>query len=169
MMAFRIAWFKVHQPLAFYSAYFYRRSQKGGFDAAMMTVGTEGVRRKINDMRRKPDRTANEEDLLVTLEAVYEFNLRGFTFANIDLYESDAIRFKPVGDKQLRPPFVSVAGLGETAAQDLARCGAEGKEFVSIKELSAACSKVSQSHLEALKALGALRGLPDDSQITLFD
>ena len=168
MMAFRIAWFKVHQPLAFYSAYFYRRSQKGGFDAAMMTVGTEGVRRKINDMRRKSDRTANEEDLLVTLEAVYEFNLRGFTFANIDLYESDAIRFKPVGDKQLRPPFVSVAGLGETAAQDLARCAAEGRQFVSIKELSAACSKVSQSHLDALKALGALRNLPDDSQISLF-
>ena len=49
MMAFRIAWFKVHLPLAFYSAYFYRRSQKGGFDAGMMTGGADAVRRKINN------------------------------------------------------------------------------------------------------------------------
>ena len=61
MMAFRIAWFKVHEPLAFYSAYFYRRSQKGGFDAAMMTGGTDAVRRKINEMKRRGDLSANEE------------------------------------------------------------------------------------------------------------
>ncbi len=93
MMAFRIAWFKVHEPLAFYSAYFYRRSQKGGFDAAMMCGGTDAVRRKINDFKRKADRTANEDDLLVTLEAVYEFNMRGFSFLPIDLYHSDAAKF----------------------------------------------------------------------------
>ncbi|MBR4971492.1 MAG: PolC-type DNA polymerase III, partial [Oscillospiraceae bacterium] len=43
MMAFRIAWFKVYHPLAFYAAYFYRRSQKGGFDATLMTGGMEAV------------------------------------------------------------------------------------------------------------------------------
>ncbi|MCR5663528.1 MAG: PolC-type DNA polymerase III, partial [Oscillospiraceae bacterium] len=102
MMAFRIAWFKVHRPLAFYSAYFYRRSQKGGFDAAMMTGGTAVVRRKINEMKRRNNLTANEEDLLVTLEAVYEFNLRGFSFAPIELYSSDAKKFLPVGETQLR-------------------------------------------------------------------
>ena len=168
MMAFRIAWFKVHEPLAFYSAYFYRRSQKGGFDAAMMTVGTDGVRRKINEMRRRT-LTANEEDLLVTLEAVYEFNMRGFEFAPIDLYESDATKFKIAGEKQLRPPFVSIAGLGETAALDLAACGKRGQEFISIEELGAACPKVSQTHLEQLKTLGALGDLPESSQINLFE
>ena len=72
MMAFRIAWFKVHEPLAFYAAYFYRRSQKGGFDAGMMCGGADDVRRRINEMHRRPNLTANEEDLLVTMEAVYE-------------------------------------------------------------------------------------------------
>ena len=43
MMAFRIAWFKVYHPLAFYAAYFYRRSQKGGFDATLMSGGLESV------------------------------------------------------------------------------------------------------------------------------
>ena len=169
MMAFRIAWFKVHHPIAFYSAYFYRRSQKGGFDAEMMTGGTESVRRKINDMKRRQDLSANEEDLLVTLEAVYEFNMRGLSFAPVDLYESDAVKFLPVGDKQLRPPFVSISGLGEAAALDLAKCREGGRQFISMEELSLACPKVSQSHLDTLKRLGALGNMPESSQITLFD
>ncbi len=169
MMAFRIAWFKVHKPIAFYSAYFYRRSQKGGFDAEMMCGGTESVRRKINDMKRRTDLSANEEDLLVTLEAVYEFNMRGFRFAPIDLYASDATKFLPVGDDQLRPPFVSISGLGEAAALDLARCREDGREFISMEDLSAACPKVSQSHLDTLKRLGALGDMPESSQITLFE
>ena len=169
MMAFRIAWFKVHEPLAFYSAYFYRRSQKGGFDAAMMTGGTEAVRRKINDMRRRSDLTDNEENLLVTLEAVYEFNLRGFSFAPIDLYQSDATKFLVTEDGRLRPPFVSISGLGESAAQDLARCRESGETFISVEELGRACPKVSQTHLAQLRELGALGELPETSQINLFD
>jgi len=168
MMAFRIAWFKVHEPLAFYSAYFYRRSQKGGFDAAMMTGGTEAVRRKLNEMKRRNDLTANEEDLEVTLEAVYEFNLRGFEFAPIDLYQSDAAKFLITEDGKLRPPFVAISGLGETAAQDLAAAGKSGKKFISIEELNRVCPKVSSSHLEQLKAIGALGDMPDTSQISLF-
>ena len=169
MMAFRIAWFKVHHPIAFYSAYFYRRSQKGGFDAEMMTGGTDAVRRKINDMKRRQDLSANEEDLLVTLEAVYEFNMRGLSFAPVSLYESDATKFLPVGDKQLRPPFVSISGLGEAAALDLAKCREGGRRFISMEELSLACPKVSQSHLDTLKKLGALGDMPESSQITLFE
>jgi len=168
MMAFRIAWFKVHRPLAFYSAYFYRRSQKGGFDATLMCGGTDDVRRKINDMKKR-DLTANEEDLLVTLEAVYEFNMRGFEFADIDLYQSDATKFLIVGDKQLRPPFVSVPGLGETAAQELGRVKETGQTFISAEELSAACPKVSQSHIEALRELGALGDMPESNQLNLFE
>ena len=168
MMAFRIAWFKVHEPLAFYSAYFYRRSQKGGFDAAMMCGGADSVRRKINDLRRKTERSANEDDLLVTLEAVYEFNLRGFSFAPIDLYKSDAAKFLIEGNA-LRPPFVSISGLGEAAAEDLARCGRSGKRYISVQDLGSDCPKVSQTHLDTLRSLGALGDLPESNQINLFD
>ena len=168
MMAFRIAWFKVHEPLAFYSAYFYRRSQKGGFDAQMMCGGADSVRRRINDMHRRGDLTANEEDLLVTLEAVYEFNMRGFSFLPIDLYRSDAAKFL-IEDGALRPPFISVSGLGEAAAEDLARCGRSGKQYISVQDLGSDCPKVSQTHLDTLRALGALGDLPDSNQINLFD
>lgn len=69
----------------------------------------------------------------------------------------------------LRPPFVSIAGLGETAALDLAACGKTGQQFISIEELGRACPKVSQTHLELLKTLGALGDLPESSQINLFE
>ena len=168
MMAFRIAYFKVHYPQAFYSAYFYRRSQKDGFDAEIMTRGIETVRKKIAEIEGNPAATAKEQDLLTTLYSVYEFYLRGLSFAPIDIYESDALKFLPVGEMQLRPPFVSIAGLGETAARDLAAAKTRGTAFVSIEDVSAACPKVSTAHIEALKALGALGEMPDTSQMCLF-
>ena len=168
MMAFRIAYFKVHHPLAFYSAYFYRRSQKDSFDAEKMTRGIEGIKKEMTIIQNNPKPTAKEKDLLTTLEAVYEFYMRGFSFAPIDLYESDATKFLLVGDVQLRSPFVSISGLGETAAQDLAACKSRGEAFISIEDVSAACPKVSQTSMETLKLLGALGDLPEESQLSLF-
>ena len=168
MMAFRIAWFKVHEPLAFYSAYFYRRSQKDGFDAEMMTGGTDAVRRKINEMKKKPDLSSKEDELLTTLEAVYEFNMRGFEFAPIDLYRSDAVKFKITEDGRLLPPFIAISGLGGAAADDLKNCTANGQTYISVEEVGAACPKVSMTHLEVLKRLGAFGDMPESSQISLF-
>ncbi len=166
MMAFRIAWFKVHHPLAFYSAYFYRRSQKDGFDAVMMTNGMETVKHHIKTIQSNPDATAKDGDLLTTLEVCYEFYLRGFAFAPMSLYESHATRFL-IKDGKLLPPFVSVSGLGETAAWDILN-GREGHQFISIEEFSAACPKVSKTHIENLKAAGAFGDLPETSQMSLF-
>ena len=169
MMAFRIAWFKVHEPLAFYSAYFYRRSQKNSFDAEMMTAGVDEVRRKINELRQKDDATANEDSILTTLESVYEFYMRGFDFAPIDLYESSATKFKITSDGKLRPPFVAIAGLGEAAAVDLENCTKNGQSYISVEEVSAACPKVSTTHLETLRRMGAFGEMPESSQINLFE
>ena len=104
--------------------------------------------------------------MLTTLEVCYEFYLRGFTFDNIDLYASHATKFL-IRDGRLLPPFVSVSGLGESAAWDIME-GREGKHFVSIEEFSAACPKVSKTHIENLKQAGAFGDLPDTSQITLL-
>ncbi len=167
MMAFRIAWFKVHKPLAFYSAYFYRRSQKDSFDAELMTRGADVCAAKIRELKNAAQTTAKEEDLLTTLEACYEFYKRGFEFAEIDLYESDAVKFNITDDGRLRPPFVAISGLGETAARDIVR-GREGRRFISIEEFSMSCPKISKTHIEQLKNLGALASLPETSQLTLF-
>ena len=166
MMAFRIAWFKVYHPLAFYAAYFYRRSQKGGFDANLMTCGLDAVLANIQAIDNNEDATAKDEDLLTTLEVVYEFYLRGFEFMPIDIYKSHATKFQIV-DGKILPPFVAISGLGESAAWDIMD-GRAGKEFLSIEEFSAACPKVSKTHIQMLKDAGAFHDLPDTSQVSLF-
>ena len=166
MMAFRIAWFKVHQPLAFYAAYFYRRSQKGGFDEGMMCHGIELVKKKLQEIKEDEDSSAKDDDLFTTLEVCYEFYLRGFTFAPIDIYHSHATKFQ-IEAGQLRPPFVAVAGLGETAAWDLMNAR-EGREFLSVEEFADACPKVSKTLIDQLQSAGAFGDLPLTSQLTLF-
>ena len=166
MMAFRIAWFKVHEPLAFYAAYFYRRSQKGSFDAAMMTQGMPRVKAEIKRIESDENASAKDMDLLVTLEACYEFYLRGFSFDNLDLYRSDATKFV-LSDGKLIPPFKAVAGLGETVAEEIVKCRT-GKTFLSVEEFAMACPKVSETLLASLRDAGAFGDLPDSSQISLF-
>jgi DNA polymerase-3 subunit alpha (Gram-positive type) len=166
MMAFRIAWFKVYHPLAFYSAYFYRRSQKGGFDAVMMTGGMDAVKANIDAIDGNEASTAKDDDLLTTLEVVYEFYLRGFDFLPISLYDSHATKFL-IKDGKILPPFIAISGLGESAAWDLME-GRKGKEFLSIEEVAAACPKVSKTHIQMLKEAGAFGDLPDTSQVSLF-
>ncbi|OUQ80618.1 PolC-type DNA polymerase III [Flavonifractor sp. An100] len=167
MMAFRIAWFKVHRPLAFYAAYFSIRAK--AFDEAYMCRGMETCQRKMREIIAKDkEASAVEQDMLTTLEVCYEFYLRGFTFDRMDLYQSEAIRFTVDEEHNaLRPPFVSVAGLGETAAVSLAEAR-KGKRFISIEEVSAACPKVSKTHIELLKQAGAFGDLPETSQLDLF-
>ena len=166
MMAFRIAWFKVYHPLAFYAAYFYRRSQKGGFDAVLMTHGLDSVLANIDAIESNENATDKDEDLLITLEVAYEYYLRGFEFLPVDLYESHATKFL-IKDGKLLPPFVSISGLGENAAWDLMK-GREGKTFITIEEVAAACPKVSKTHIQMLKEAGAFGDLPDTSQVSLF-
>ena len=167
MMAFRIAWFKVHRPLAFYAAYFSIRAK--AFDEAFMCRGMEICQKKMREIVAKDkDATAVEQDMLTTLEVCYEFYLRGFQFDCMDIYQSEAIRFTVDEEKgTLRPPFVSVAGLGETAAISLAE-QRKGKQFISIEEVSAACPKVSKTHIQLLKDAGAFGNMPETSQMDLF-
>jgi DNA polymerase-3 subunit alpha (Gram-positive type) len=166
MMAFRIAWFKVYHPLAFYAAYFYRRSQKGGFDAVLMTHGMDSVLANIKAIEDNENATDKDEDLMTTLEVAYEYYLRGFEFLPIDIYKSHATKFQIV-DGKLLPPFVAISGLGENAAWDIMK-GREGKEFLSVEEFSAACPKVSKTHIQMLKDAGAFGSLPDTSQVSFF-
>ncbi len=166
MMAFRIAWFKVHRPLAFYAAYFSIRAK--AFDEAFMCRGMDVVKRKMREITLKENPSAVEQDMLTTLEVCYEFYLRGFRFEHMDVYQSHAVNFL-MDEEQgtLTPPFVSVAGLGETAAWSLQeQC--RGKQFISIEEVSAACPKVSKTHIDLLKAAGAFGSMPDSSQMDLF-
>ena len=164
MMAFRIAWFKVHEPLAFYATFFSIRAK--AFDAEYCCAGMDAVKQKIREIENNKDATDVEQNLMVTLEVCYEFYLRGFHFDTISIYDSDATHFK-VTENGLLPPFVTVRGLGETAALDTVE-KRQGKTFVSVEEFATTCNKLSKTHIEQLKALGAFAGMADTSQVALF-
>lgn len=165
MMAFRIAWYKVHEPLAFYATFFSVRAK--AFDAEYCCGGIDKVKKKIREIEKnKKDATAVEQNLLTTLEVCYEFYLRGYHFETIDIYRSDATKFI-ITENGLLPPFISVHGLGEAAAMDTVE-KRKGQEFISIEEFSLCCSKLSKTHIDQLKALGAFAGMAETSQMTLF-
>ena len=167
MMAFRIAWFKVHRPLAFYSAYFSIRAK--GFDASCMIKGDKVCLDKMTELRQKErDKTisAAEKDMMTTLEVCHEFYRRGFTFEPMDVYKSDATRFL-VTETGLIPPFTSMQGIGEQAALSIVEERKNGK-FLSAEELIVRCPKASKAVVELLEQIGALGSMPKTTQMTLF-
>ena len=68
--------------------------KRQAFDATVMCLGMDRVKAKMNEIRAKDkDASAVEQDMLTTLEVVYEFYLRGYTFDQMDLYRSDAVSY----------------------------------------------------------------------------
>ncbi len=167
MMAYRIAWFKVHIPLAFYAAYFSIRAK--GFDASCMIKGDAVAVEKYQELRRKEsDKTISnaEKDTMTTLEVCHEFYRRGFIFESMDVYKSDATNFI-ITDRGLIPPFTSMPGIGEQAALGIVGERENGR-FLSSEELSIRCPKVSSSVIELLSQIGALGDMPKSTQVSLF-
>ncbi len=165
MMAFRIAWFKVHKPLAFYAAYFSIRAK--AFDASVMINGDDMVLSQMDTISKKEKASAVEKEMLVTLEVCHEFYTRGFKFAPVDLYKSDAVNFEITEDGMLRPPFTAIPGLGEVAARSII-AEREKSKFLSMDEIQSRCNKVSKSVIDLLEKNGALGDIPRSSQISFF-
>lgn len=164
MMAVRIAYFKVHYPLEFYATYFTVRADD--FDIPLMVKGSAAIRQKIEEIEEKGlDAQPKEKALLTVLEMALEMVERGFRFANVDLYRSDATRFLIDGNS-LIAPFNAVPGLGTNAALSIVKAREEG-EFLSKEDLLAR-SKISKTILEYLDEQGALKGLPESNQLSLF-
>ena len=128
--AFRIAWFKVHIPLAYYAAYYSIRAK--AFDAEFMINGKERAKNKMKEIEmknQKKEATKAELDMYDDLEIVLEMYERGFEFLPVDIYESDATKFK-IQDDKLRPPLNSIAGFGTVAAQGIVNARKDRKIYV---------------------------------------
>ena len=163
MMALRIAYFKVHYPLAFYAAYFSVRA--ADFDANIAVAGPRRCRQELERLEAKGNEaTAKEKGTLTVLEVVLEAMARGVRFLPVDLYKSHVDRFTIEGDA-LRCPLESLQGVGRSAA--LAIAEAREKPFTSIEDLQNR-AKVSKTVIEVLREHGTLQGLAETDQIALF-
>ena len=169
MMGIRIAWFKIHEPLAYYAAFFTIRAT--AFDYGLMCQGKAAIDNHIKAYKANPNLSKKEQDTLRDMKIVQEFYARGFEFLKIDLYQSDAIKFQVVEDKLL-PPFSVIEGMGGIAAEALAVAAhaetERGEKFLSKDDIRQK-AKVSQTVLDTMAELGLLGGLPEINQLSIFD
>ncbi len=163
--AFRIAWFKVHEPKAYYTAFFSIRAADD-FDSEIMIFGKEKVKNKMKEIDLLGNNaTPKDKTMYPVLELVLEMYERGIKFLPIDLYKSSATKFI-VEEEGIRPPLNSIAGLGTVAALGIENARKDGK-FMSIDDMKIR-SKVGDSVAELLKKFGCLDGMSQSNQLSLF-
>ncbi len=178
MMAFRVAWYKLYKPLAYYSAFFSIRSVKsGGIDYESMCLGKEKLLESLNTLldrqksMGKNKMTATELDNIKNMQLVQEMYARGFEFAPIDIFTADPRYFRQVDEKRIMPPLNSVAGMGPKDAEDLMGAIKETKDKGDFLSLDDFISRTgcSRAKAEKLKELGLLGMIPESDQLSLFD
>ena len=164
-MAFRIAWFKVHIPLAYYASFYSIRADE--FDSDSMIYGKEKVINKMREIDLQGNNASTKDkNMYSILELVLEMYERGYSFLPIDLYKSDAKKFL-IEDGMIRPPLNSVGGLGTVAAENIQRAREEGGNFMSIEELKLRAG-IGKSTVELLKNANCLKGMTESNQMSLF-
>lgn len=165
MMAYRIAYCKIHYPLAYYGAYFGIRAD--AFSYELMCQGKEKLQQYIDDYnRRQTSLTQKEQATLKDMHIVQEMYARGLEFEPIDIYKAKATKFLIV-DGKLMPPFSSIEGMGEKAAEAVAEAAKDGP-YLSKDDFRQR-TKASKTVIDYMAGMGLLGGLPESNQLSLFD
>ncbi len=165
MMAYRIAWYKIYHPLAYYAAFFSIRASAFNYD--IMCRGQQRLLQYMDDYtKRLNELTKKEQDTLRDMKIVREMYARGYDFAPIDIYEAEPHRFK-IKDGKLMPALDSIEGLGDKAADAVAAEAAVGK-FISQDDFRNR-TKISKTIISYLVQIGVLKDLPESDQISLFE
>ena len=165
MMAWRIAYFKIFYPLAYYAAYFSIRASS--FSYELMCLGRERLEYHMADYRRRADTlTPKEKDTMKDMKIVQEMYARGLEFMPIDIYRAKAHRFQIIENK-LMASLDSIEGLGDNAANAVEEAAKQG-EFLSKDDFRDR-TKVSKTVIDLMDDLHLLGDIPQSNQISLFD
>ena len=164
MMSYRIAYYKMHLPRAFYAVYYTVRAD--AFDVKYAVGGAAKVLQNIREIEAKGKEASNQEtDLLTILEVVYEMNLRGIALLPVDIYQSDAVNFL-IEEDGIRAPFSAVGGVGRNAAMAMAQ-NKGGEKFLSIEDFQSRTG-ANSAVINALTEAGCFDMLPKSNQLSLF-
>ncbi|MCR4562197.1 MAG: PolC-type DNA polymerase III [Bacilli bacterium] len=167
--ALRVAWFKIYHPLAFYATYFTTRCDK--FDIAVMSGGVDKIKEQILDLRHRSALKENFSDvdaeILKTDMAAIEMVDRGYIIENVNLMESKENEWTVCKERNsIIPPFTVISGFGAIPANKIMEARKNG-EFLSVDDLRDR-SGIGESTITALRNAGALDGLSESNQMTLF-
>ena len=165
MMAYRIAWYKVFQPLAYYAAYFSIRAT--AFSYELMCMGKERLEYYMAEIRKKGDAASKkDQDTLKDMRIVQEMYARGIEFVPIDIYTAKAQRFQIV-DGKLMPALATIDGLGGKAADAVVDAAKQGR-FLSKDDFRDR-TKVSKTVIDLMDDLKLFGDIPQSNQMSLFD
>ncbi|MCR5322843.1 MAG: PolC-type DNA polymerase III [Lachnospiraceae bacterium] len=148
----------------------------GGDDEAAGQAGANNAQDVIAGLERAdaPDadndepKTAGNKDLdtYEDMRIVQEMYARGYEFTPIDIYKAKARHFQIV-DGKLMPSLVSIAGLGEKAAEQI-EFAASQQKFSSKADLKKRC-KIGDSLVALMEQFNVFGKLPETDQLSLFD
>ena len=162
MMAMRIAYFKVHQPLAFYAAFLSRKADD--FDMEVMSKGLL-AKQKLEELSKESKLDPKKKNEQSICEIVVELEARGIELLPVDIYLSEGRKFK-IEDDKIRIPLIGISGLGGAVIENILKEREEGK-FISVEDLKRR-TKMSQTVADKLRSIGAISSLSETNQISLF-
>ncbi len=163
MSAIRLAWYKVHKPVAFYCTMF--TVAPNGFDALIVMKGKGHVVATMRDIQKRGKEASPKEQASVTvLQLINEAMARGIKFLPVDLQKSHSYVFQPENGA-IRMPFSALPGLGENAAENILRAREE-EPFFSVEDLQIR-AKLSKSVIDMLRTNGALDNVSETDQLTM--
>lgn len=165
MSAIRLAWYKVHQPVAFYCAIL--SVAPDGFDGSVVAQGRDAVYRRMQEIDKMgKEATQKDKDTFGALQFAHEAMLRGIRFLPVNLKYSHANEFLPENGN-IRMPLIALPGLGLSAAQNITAARDE-EPFFSVEDLKLR-GKANKGVIDTLRSNGILDGLSETDQISLFD
>ena len=172
MMAWRIAWFKLYYPLAYYSTYFTTRPDV--FDLKTILKGKIAIKEKLEDFKKrkransKESKLTTREILLIPIfEICLELLARNIKISNVQLDKSKATDwFFEKESNTLIPPFSSIDGLGEAIAKKIVIARDE-EHFTSIYDLKLRTG-INNTLIEFFKEIEITKSLPETNQISFF-
>ena len=165
MMAWRIAYYKIHYPLAYYAAFFSIRAS--GFSYELMCQGEDKLKYHLAEYRERLDQlTPKEQSTLRDMRIVEEMYARGYEFTPIDLFQAKARDFQIV-DGKIMPALNSIEGLGDKAADAVVEAAKDGA-FLSLEDFYQR-TKVSKTIMDQMAAMGMFGDIPRNNQMSLFD
>ena len=162
MMAMRIAYFKVHKPLAFYAAFLSRKADD--FDMEFMSRGIL-AKQKLEELSKEPKLDPKKKNEQAICEIVVEMEARNIELLPVDIYLSDGKKFT-IEDDKIRIPLIGINGLGGAVIDAIVKEREEGK-FISVEDLKRR-TKMQQPVVDKLKNIGAISSLSETNQISLF-
>lgn len=165
LMSYRIAYFKVHHPEAFYATFF--TIKQNDFPGSLVLKGMESVKREMERIRSLGmEASPKENSQYSVLEVAEEMYARGIKISNVSLGKSGATKFSVSKEGEIIPPFCALEDVSEQCSIEIHN---EFKKspFISIEDMVNR-TRANKTAVESLRINGVLENLQETNQIDMF-